>query len=46
MFKKFRKSTIGFVMSICPPAWNSSAPTGQRELEFYDFSKSFEKVQI
>jgi len=34
MLKKFRKSTIGFIMSICPFALNSLAPTGQRKLAF------------
>jgi hypothetical protein len=28
-FRKLRKATISFVMSICPSAWNNSAPTGR-----------------
>ena len=26
-FAKLRKATISFVMSVCPYAWNNSAPT-------------------
>ena len=28
-FAKFLKETISFVMSVCPSAWNNSAPTGR-----------------
>jgi len=33
-FAKFRKATIGFVMSVRPSAWNSSAPTGRIFMKF------------
>ena len=27
-FAKHWKATVGFVMSVCPPVWRNSAPTG------------------
>jgi len=27
-FAKLRIATVGFVMSVCPSAWNNLAPTG------------------
>ena len=31
---KLRKATISFVVSVCPSAWNISAPNGQIIMEF------------
>ena len=33
-FAKLRKSIISFVMSVRPPAWNNSAPTGRISMKF------------
>ena len=33
-FAKLRKATIGSVMSVCPSAWNNSAPTGRIFMKF------------
>jgi len=33
-FAKLRKATINFVMSVCPSAWNNSAPTGRVFVKF------------
>ena len=47
-FTKFRKVTIGFVMSARPSACNYSAPTGRifRKFDIYVFfRKSVEKIQ-
>jgi hypothetical protein len=33
-FAKLRKATISFVMSVSPSAWNISAPTGRKSMEF------------
>ena len=41
--RKIAKSTISFVTSVCPSAWNSSAPTGPIFMKFdiwVFFSKS------
>jgi len=46
---KLRKSTIIFVVSICPSAWNSSAATGRIFIKsdiWNFFRKSVEKKQI
>ena len=32
---KFPKAAISFVMSVCPSAWNNSAPTGRILIKFY-----------
>jgi len=41
-FAKSRKATIGFVMSVCPSAWNNSVPTGRVFMKFdiWAFSKN------
>ena len=31
---KLRKATISLVMSVCPFAWNNSAPTGRIFIKF------------
>jgi hypothetical protein len=33
-FTKLRKATVGFVMSVRPSAWNSSAHTGRSLIKF------------
>jgi hypothetical protein len=33
-FAKLRKATISFVTSVCPSAWNNSAPTGLILMKF------------
>ena len=33
-FVKWRKATISFVMSVCPSAWNNSAPTERIFMKF------------
>jgi hypothetical protein len=33
-FAKLRKAIISFVMSVCPSAWNNSAPTGWIFMKF------------
>ena len=33
-FAKFGKSTVSFVKSVRPSAWNNSAPTGRIFLKF------------
>jgi hypothetical protein len=38
------KSTISFVMSVCPSACNNRAPTGRISVKFY--TQTFEKIQI
>jgi hypothetical protein len=51
-FAKLRKVTIGFVMSVCPSAWNSLAPSGwilmkvDIEGSFFFSGKSVEKIQV
>jgi hypothetical protein len=34
-FAKWRKATVGFVISVCRNAWNNSAPTGWIFTKFY-----------
>ena len=45
---KLRNATVNFVMSVCPSAWNNSAPTGPIFVKFYVtvFRKSVEKMQF
>jgi hypothetical protein len=40
-----RKATISFVMSICPSAWNNSAPTGRilMKLDVWGFFKNLSR---
>jgi hypothetical protein len=51
-FAKLRKATMSFVMSVClsvrPPTWNNSAPTGRifRNFMFEYFLKSIWKIQV
>jgi hypothetical protein len=33
-FAKFRKATISLALSVCPPEWNNSAPTGRIFMKF------------
>jgi hypothetical protein len=33
-FEKLQKVTISFIMSVCPSAWNNSAPTGCIFMQF------------
>jgi hypothetical protein len=33
-FENLRKATLSFVMSVCPSAWNNSAPTGRIFVKF------------
>ena len=33
-FAELQKATISFVMSVCPSAWNNSAPTGRSLMKF------------
>jgi hypothetical protein len=33
-YAKLRKTTVSFVMSVCPSAWNSWAPTGRIFMKF------------
>ena len=40
-FAKLRKATISFIMSVCPYAWNNSAPTGRIFMKL-DILVSFE----
>jgi hypothetical protein len=46
-FAKLRKATISFVISVCPSAWNSSAPVGpiviKSDTRGFFFRKSVEK---
>jgi hypothetical protein len=42
-FKKLRKATVSFVMSLCPSTWNSSASTGLICVEYEDFSKNLSR---
>ena len=42
-FAKFRKSTVGFVVSVCPSVWNNSAPTGRIFMKFGNMSR---KIQV
>jgi hypothetical protein len=46
-FAKLLKATVGFVTSVCPSAWNNSAPTGfiLWNLVFV-FGKSLQKIQV
>ena len=32
--RKFAEKTLSFVMSVCPSAWNNSAPTGRIFVKF------------
>jgi hypothetical protein len=48
-FVKLQKATITFVTSVCPSAWNKSAPTGRIFIKFnirVFFEKSMGKVQF
>jgi hypothetical protein len=36
-FAKLRKSTIRFVLSVCPSAWSNLAPTGRNFLKFFEY---------
>ena len=42
-FAKFRKATLSFVMSVRPPAWNISSPTGRIFMNF-DIRNFFEEL--
>jgi len=33
-FTNLRRATISFIMSVCPSAWNTSAPTGRIFIKF------------
>ena len=33
-FAELRKDTVSFVMSVCPSAWNNSAPIGRIFMKF------------
>jgi hypothetical protein len=48
---KLRKTSITFVMLVCPSEWNNWAPTAQIWVKFYFifeffFRNSFEKIQV
>jgi hypothetical protein len=48
-FAKMQKVTISYATSICPSAWNNSAPTGWSFMKFdilSIFRKSVEIIQI
>jgi hypothetical protein len=47
-FAKLRNATISFVMSVCPSAWNNSAPIGRNYMEVYIgiFFENVPKIQI
>jgi len=42
-FAKLRKTTISFVMFVCPPAWSNSPGTGQISMKFKNFLKICEE---
>ena len=44
MSAKLRKSTVSFVMSIGPSAWNNYAPNWQIFMKLGDFFKSVQKI--
>jgi hypothetical protein len=46
---KLRKATLSFVVSVRPPAWNKSSPTGRIFDEICClslFRKSVEKIKV
>jgi hypothetical protein len=47
-FAKLVIATVSFVVSVCPPAWNNSAPSGLIFIKFgiWFFRKSIEKIQV
>ena len=48
-YARLRKATVSFVMSVCPSAWNSSAPTMKSFIRFFIgkfFEKSVEKTEV
>jgi hypothetical protein len=45
-FAKLRKATISSVMSVCPSAWNNSAPNGWIFMKFYIWALPVEKIQV
>jgi len=46
--QNYEKATISFVMSVCPSAWNKSAPTGRIffKHDLGIFRKSVEEIQV
>jgi len=46
---KIAKTTISFVISVCPSAWINSAPTGQTLVKFGNgdiFRKFVDKIKV
>jgi hypothetical protein len=45
-FAELRKETVSFVMSVCPSAWNNSAPTGRIFMKLKFFENLSRKLKL